>query len=127
MSCAEKSFLTSSNQNGRALPPSPWQRDAKALARQSGGVDRALGNPIMSRPKVGMPLDPDGSSSLERERNRRGVQKLRSPRGGIPVSKEENDAFREKTTSPGILRNAGVSARVRNLACQPEIYETLGF
>ena len=66
-------------------------------------MDRALGNPIMSRPKVGMPLDPDGSSSLERERNRRGVQKLRSPRGEIPVSKEENDAFREKTVSPGIL------------------------
>ena len=50
-----------------------------------------------------MPLDPDGSSSLERERNRRGVQKLRRPRGEIPVSKEENDAFREKTVSPGIL------------------------
>ena len=112
MRYAERSFLTSSNQNCRA-PPSPWQQDAKALARQSGGLDRALGNPVMSRPKVGVPLDPDGSSSLERERNRREVQKLRSPSGGIPVSKEENDAFREKTTSPGTLRNAGVSVRVQ--------------
>ena len=112
MSYAKRSFLTSSNQNCRA-PPSPWQQDAKALARQSGGLDRALGNPVMSRPKVGVPLDPDGSSSLERERKRREVQKLRSPSGGIPVSKEENDAFREKTTSPGTLRNAGVSVRVQ--------------
>lgn len=112
-SCAKRRVLASSNQSGRAFPPSPWQRDANARAGRSDGLGRALGNRIMSRQKVGVPLDPDVPSS---QRGREIAEGFRSC--GVLVEEfrlewEENDEFREKTTSPGMPRNAGVPARVQ--------------
>lgn len=112
-SCAKRRVLASSNQSGRAFPPSPWQRDANARAGRSDGLGRALGNRIMSRQKVGVPLDPDVPSS---RRGREIAEGFRSC--GVLVEEfrlewEENDEFREKTTSPGMPRNAGVPARVQ--------------
>ena len=113
-SCAERRVLASSNQSGRSFPPSPWQRDAEARAGRGDGLGRALGNRIMmSRQKVGVPLDPDVPSSQRGREIAEGFRSCGVLVEGFRLEWEENDEFREKTTSPGMPRNAGVPARVQ--------------
>lgn len=66
----------------------------------------------MSRPKVGVTLDP-GAFIVPREREGScgGIQNLGSSLRVFDVM-DENYEFREKTTSPGMPRAVGASERV---------------
>lgn len=112
----------------QSVTPSPWQRDAQARAGVSGGLEPALRNRIMSRPKVRVPLDPDVSSPLEREGKRRGFRSWGVLRGGIPVRMRRkwwNE--RKDYKSRHAARRRSFRASPRNPVCWREIYVTLGF
>ena len=107
--------MASSNQNGGSGRPPPVALATGRTgvsARRGDSLDQALGNRFMSRPKVGMPLDPPAFAVLyERKGGCGGIQKLGSSRrdsGGV----EESDEFRETTASPRGLRASRALAQV---------------
>lgn len=83
------------------VPSSPWQRDAQALAGRGGGLDLALGNRVMSRPKVGMAPSQRLSSSSERGREATAVQSPGAGSSRRDATREGNVQRGPKTTQPG--------------------------
>lgn len=92
----------------------------EACARLGSGLGPALGDRTMSRPKVGVPRDPDVFIVLREGREATEASDLGVPAEWFWIEWEENDEYREKTSSPGWPRASGGAARVHHQACWRE-------